>query len=116
MDIFETLAVAANPEQAAGMSAYMREQFAYLGIPTPERKKLCRDFLKTQKTVDWPFIFKCWELPKREYQYLAMDCLTKLKPQLTPDDVPNIKRLITARQIPNGCGILSGNTETKCRR
>ena len=50
------------------MSAYMRDQFAFLGIPTPERKRLCRDFLKTQKAIDWAFLFKCWEQPEQEYQ------------------------------------------------
>jgi len=97
MDIFEILKAAADPEQAAKMSAYMRDQFAFIGIPTPERKKLCKDFLKTLKSVDWTFIFKCWEQPEREFQYLAMDCLIKLKPQLTPADIPNIKRLITTK-------------------
>ena len=97
MSIFETLKSAADPGQAVGMSAYMRDQFAFLGIPTPERKKLCLDFLKTQKALDWDFIFQCWDQPEREYQYLAIDCLTKLKAQLISADIPNIQRLITTR-------------------
>jgi len=68
MDIFGTLRAASDPEQAVSMSAYMRDQFAFLGIPTPERKRLCRDFLKTQKAIDWAFLFKCWEQPEQEYQ------------------------------------------------
>ena len=95
--IFEILKLAANPEQAARMRAYMRDQFVFLGIPTPERKRLCRDFLKTQKSVAWGFIFQCWDQPEREYQYLAIDCLTKLKPQLAEADIPNIQRLITTK-------------------
>jgi len=97
MDIFKILRTNANPSQAAPMSAYMRDQFAYLGIPTPQRKKLCADFLKTQKAVDWPFIFKCWEQPEREFQYLATECLSKVKALLTPADIPNLKRLITTK-------------------
>ena len=42
MDVFETLRAAANPEKAAEMAAYMRGQFAFLGLPTPVRKKLTR--------------------------------------------------------------------------
>ncbi|HBK85531.1 MAG TPA: hypothetical protein DDZ53_05820 [Firmicutes bacterium] len=46
MAIFAIFRAAANPEKAAPMSAYMRNQFSFLGIPTPERRKLSRDFLK----------------------------------------------------------------------
>ncbi len=97
MDIIKTLRASTNPEKAASMSAYMRGQFAFLGLPTPERKRLSRDFLKTQKSIDWPLIFELWEQPEREYQYLATDCLTKLKAQLSPDDIPNLQRLIITK-------------------
>ena len=73
MDIFEVFREAANAEQAAKMSAYMRDQFPFLGIPKPERAKLSRDFLKSKakSTPDWEFCFKCWEQPEREFQYLG---------------------------------------------
>ena len=81
------------------MSAYMRHKFPFLGIPMPERKKLSREFLKTvyKKTVDWTFVFKCWQLPEREYQYLAVDYLTKVKPVLTLADIPEFQSLITTK-------------------
>lgn len=96
MGIFEIFRSAANPEKAVSMSAYMRNQFPFLGIQTPERRRLSRDFLKTvSKTeVDWGFIFKCWQQPEREFQYLAMDYLAKRKPLLTACDVPNLRELI----------------------
>jgi len=97
MDIFETFRAAANPEQAVKMKAYMRDQFEYIGIPTPLRRKLSREVIKAQKTVDWDFIFKCWEQPEREFQYLAIDCLDKVKSKLTLDDIPNLRRLITEK-------------------
>ena len=97
MDIFETFRAAANPEQAVKMSAYMRDQFAYLGIQTPLRRKLSRDVIKAQKTADWDFIFKCWEQPEREFQYLAIDCLDKVKSTLSHADIPNLQRLITEK-------------------
>jgi len=68
MEIFGLLRSAANPEQAIPMSAYMRHQFAFLGIPTPDRRKLCQNFLKAQNAIDWLFIFRCWEQLEREYQ------------------------------------------------
>ena len=97
MDIFNDFRKATNPENAAPMSAYMRDQFPYLGIKTPDRKKLSREILKTQKTMDWSFVLKCWEQPEREFQYLAVDYLAKLKALLSPDDIPNLRTLITTK-------------------
>ena len=95
MDIFEIFRQAADPEKAAQMSAYMRDQFPFLGIPTPQRKKLSRDFLKTlgKKSVDWGFIFECWQQPEREFQYLAEDYLLKVAALLMPADMPRIREL-----------------------
>ena len=99
MDIFELFGGASNPEKAAQMSAYMRNQFLFLGIQKPERKKLSLGFLKAidKKTVGWDFVTKCWELPEREYQYLAIDYLTKMAPVLTPEDIPDLESLITTK-------------------
>jgi len=99
MDIFDVLRAAADPEKAASMSAYMRGQFAFLGIPTPERKRLSREFLKAadRSAVDWGFISACWEQPEREFQYLGIDYLTRLKALLSPADIPGIQRLVTEK-------------------
>ena len=99
MNIFEIFRSAANPQKAAPMSAYMRDQFPFLGIQKPERKKLIGDFMKAvdKKAIDRAFVFKCWEQPEREFQYLAVDYLTKLKAGLTQNDIPDLKRFITAK-------------------
>ena len=91
MDVFEIFRMAANAEKAVSMSAYMRGKFPFLGIPTPERRRLSREFLKSvgKKKIDWEFVFKCWEL-EREFQYLAMDYLDKYKVLLTAADIANI--------------------------
>ena len=97
MDIFSDLRAAANPEQAIKMKAYMRGQFEYLGVQTPLRRKLSREFIRTQKLVDWEFILLCWEQPEREFQYLAIDYLDKRKNMLKPEDIPNLRKLITTK-------------------
>ena len=94
MDIFDTFRASANPEQAVKMKSYMRDQFDYLGIQTPLRRKLSRDVIKMHKDVDWSFIFKCWKQPEREFQYLAIDCLDRVKSALSSSDILNLKRLI----------------------
>ena len=99
MNIFESFRQAANPEIAVQMSAYMRDLFPFLGIKTPERRALSREFLKTKskKEVDWDFVFKCWAQPEREFQYLATDYLDKVKNALTPSDISNLHRIITEK-------------------
>jgi 3-methyladenine DNA glycosylase AlkD len=99
MDIFEIFHSAADADKSAQMSAYMRGQFKFLGIPTPERKKLSAPFLGEigKEIVDWDFIVTLWEQPEREFQYLAMDYLTKIKATLTPADIPNLRRTVVTK-------------------
>jgi 3-methyladenine DNA glycosylase AlkD len=99
VDIFDTFRKHANPERALAMRAYMRNQFKFLGIPTPERRKLSADFLKTmgQKSADWVFVNKCWKQPEREFQYLAKDYLAKVAASLIPADIPKLRQLALAK-------------------
>ena len=58
---------ARDGERAPQMEAYMRDQFPFLGIPSPQRKLLQRDFIrlsKADKAIDWDFVFELWDLPK----------------------------------------------------
>ena len=89
-----------DENKAAGMMAYMRDQFQFLGIPTPLRKKISKEYFKAakkSKTVDWNFINTCWENPYRELQYVAVDYLSIAKDILTPQDVPKIKKLAVTK-------------------
>ena len=89
-----------NPEQAAAMSAYMRDQFQFLGIQKPHRKKLCNPYFKEAKKsekVDWNFINTCWESPYREAQYAAAEYLGLMEKILTPSDIPKIKKLAVTK-------------------
>lgn len=86
-----------NPEQAVSMSAYMKDKFLFLGIPKPKRELLQSDFIKQakkQKLIDWNFIFDLWNMPEREFQYLALEYLVVLKTSLQKTDIDNIKILI----------------------
>ena len=39
----------ANPENAIAMSKYMKNKFVFYGIPSPERKELYQEFIKSEK-------------------------------------------------------------------
>lgn len=76
----------------------MKDNFPFLGIPKPKRAELQNGFIKQakkQKPIDWNSIFELWELPEREFQYLAVDYLVALKGSLQKVDIDNIKILIT---------------------
>lgn len=110
MDIFTELRGAADPVKAAAMSAYMRNLFPFLGIQTPERNKLCRNFLKTmaKQDVDWEFVFKCWEQPEREFQYLAVGYLSETMLKLSSADIPKIRLLAVEKSWWDTIDSLSG--------
>ncbi len=119
MDIFEVFRSAANPEKAAPMSAYMRDQFPFLGIPTPERRKLSREFYKSvdKTAVDWDIVFKCWRQPEREFQHLAVDYLARLKSLLSAADIPNLRELVVHKSwwdTVDGINAIIGDIAWRC--
>ena len=95
--LYEEMIQHKNEEQAQKMSKYMLNKFEYIGIKTPERRKIFKNFFKEYKNeekIDWEFVNKCWENKYREFQYVAADYLKNMKDKLTIDDIPKLKRLI----------------------
>ena len=95
--LYEEMIQHKNEEQARQMSKYMLNKFEYIGIKTPERRKIFKNFFKEYKNeekIDWEFVNKCWENKHREFQYIAADYLKNMKDKLTIDDIPKFKRLI----------------------
>lgn len=45
-NIFQDMRNNGDPMQAIKMSAYMRNQFLFLGIPTPKRKEFFKKYFK----------------------------------------------------------------------
>ena len=93
-----------NEEQAEKMSAYMLNKFKHIGIRTPERRKIFKDFFKEYKKeqeksekIDWDFINNCWKNEYRELQYSALDYLQAVKNILTDKDIPKLKTLALSK-------------------
>lgn len=89
----------ANPEAAEPMKRYMKDHFPFLGIKTPIRRELSKRLFQEQGIPDeWEqAVLALWALPEREYQYLALDLLAKVKKRLTPGHIGFIEGLITAK-------------------
>ena len=95
--LYEEMIQHKNEEQAQRMSKYMLNKFEYIGIKTPERREIFKNFFKEYKNgekIDWEFVNKCWENKYREFQYVGADYLKNMKDKLTIDDIPKFKRLI----------------------
>ena len=95
--LYEEMIWHKNEEQARQMSKYMLNKFEYIGIKTPERRKIFKNFFseyKNEEKIDWEFVNKCWENKYREFQYVAADYLKNMKDKLTINDIPKFKRLI----------------------
>jgi len=98
--ILEEFRQNSDPVNALPMARYMRSQFAFLGIPRTKRDRLQKGFLQVARRtgiIDWDFVTECWDLPEREYQYLAMDYLVVLCNHLQPKDIKRLEKLIISR-------------------
>lgn len=100
LDIIQIFYNNRNEENAVPMAKYMKNQFPFLGLKKPDRTALSKGFLnekKKDKEIDWDFIFRCYELPEREFQYLAIDYMSKVANLFQPDDIKRIEKLITTK-------------------
>ena len=100
INIIEEFRQYKNEENAEKQAAYLRHQFEFIGLKTPERRLLAKDFLKEKKgdkQIDWELVFEFWNLPEREFQYLALDYLHQMKKGLIFDDMEKIKKLTVSK-------------------
>lgn len=100
INIIEEFRQYKNEENAEKQAAYLRHQFEFIGLKTPERRLLAKDFLKGKKgdkQIDWELVFEFWNLPEREFQYLALDYLHQMKKWLIFDDMEKIKKLTVSK-------------------
>lgn len=101
-----------DPNQAVYMASYMKDKFPFLGIPKPKRAMLQSEFIKgakKQNEIDWEFVIMLWDLPEREFHYLALDYLLALKGTLQKADIDNIKTLIITKSWWDTVDSLAGN-------
>jgi 3-methyladenine DNA glycosylase AlkD len=92
---------AADPAKAAPMRAYMRDQFPFLGIPTPRRRVLTREVLAGLPRPGEDDLatgaLACWALPEREYQYFACDWLRRYAAVCSAGFLGTVRDLVTHR-------------------
>ena len=103
----------ANPANAAPMKKYMRDQFEYLGIKSPQFKVLQSEFIKQHglpPTEDLDVIVReLWSLPQREFQYLAVSLIGKMEKQLGEEFIVTLEHLITHKSWWDTVDTLAGH-------
>jgi 3-methyladenine DNA glycosylase AlkD len=88
-------------EAARWMASYMKNKFSFLGIKTPLRKELFSAFLKENglpKTGELHTVISAlWDLPEREFQYVAIWLFDKFKKKYREEDMLMVEKIITEK-------------------
>jgi 3-methyladenine DNA glycosylase AlkD len=91
----------ADPERAVTMRAYMRDQFPFVGLAAPDRRRLDREVLAgTGRPAEADLVevaHRCWALAEREYQYFAVDLLRRWVRVAGPGFLDTTATLITTK-------------------
>lgn len=91
----------ANRDNAQHMAKYMRNQFIFYGLKTPQRKEVYHDFLKDEKRkkqIDWALLDQAWQDEHREMQYFVYDYLLAMKKYVSYDDLFRIEKFVRTKQ------------------
>ncbi len=102
----------ADSSQAAPMKKYMRDQFEYLGIKSPQFKLLMKQHLDGHglppvSELD-SIVLDLWSLPQREYQYVATSLVGRLEEQLPSGFTRTFEYLITHKSWWDTVDTLAG--------
>lgn len=104
----------ANPAQAGPMKKYMRDQFEYLGIKTPESVALQKEFYSQHglpRVTELDAILRdLWALPQREFQYVGVGLLGRCEGQLPAGFIKTIEYLIVTKSWWDTVDSIAGGT------
>ncbi len=110
-----------NGPYSIKMKKYMRNQFEFIGMRSEQRKLVQRKIINNSGVPDAKIldevVYELWDLPEREYQYFAMELLTKRVKKSGPEIIPLIESLILKKSwwdtidwiSPGICGVLFRN-------
>ena len=84
----------ADPARAAPMRAYMKDQFGFLGLPSPVRRTAVKELLVQHPREPDALLGtaeQLWQLPEREFRYTAIDLLRHHHKRLSPAHLPQLQ-------------------------
>jgi len=100
-EIMNVFSQQADLDYAKWSKAYLRNQFEFIGIRAPIRRKFIKQVIKEHglpKADELKHIvYSLWDLPEREYQQAALDLLEIGKRNLTAEDMSWLSTLIVKK-------------------
>jgi len=91
----------ADSTTAEPMAKYMKNLFPFLGIKTPARKELLKDFVRENGLPELSDLkqitLTLWDLPEREFQYTAIGLLRKFVKKWDEDIIDLLEHLIITK-------------------
>jgi len=104
----------ADPILAAPMKKYMRDQFDYLGIKSPQFKTLMKDFITAHglpPIKDFDGILReLWSLPQREFQYAGTSFLGRSEKELPAQFIKTIEYMLVTKSWWDTVDSIAGGT------
>jgi 3-methyladenine DNA glycosylase AlkD len=98
IQIQKEFASCANASKATGAKAYLLHQFEFYGIQTPERRKICKNFYKTNPVTSHAtlatIIKEAFATPERELHYFAIELLAYHHKLWTPKTITLIEWML----------------------
>ncbi|KRL41577.1 DNA alkylation repair protein [Lacticaseibacillus manihotivorans] len=90
-----------DPQNAQAMSAYMRNQFPFIGLKSPQRKTQEKPLLQQAKAWDQSQLLdafaELYAKPEREYQYAALALARKYATRFNFDGIQTLARYVTVK-------------------
>jgi 3-methyladenine DNA glycosylase AlkD len=93
-----------DPAKAPRMAAYMRDQFAFLGVPSPGQNEAFRAALVgTPRALPEPVVVEAalvlWQRPEREYQYVGCRLVNRhaATTRATPELLDVVEQLLRTK-------------------
>lgn len=105
----------ADPQRAVGARKYMRDQFLFLGVPSPKVKLCVRAALQiTAGPLSQAELrdaaLALWQLPEREYQYAACFLLQRFAKSCDPPFIDTARYLIVTKSWWDTVDTLASHT------
>ncbi|MBR0575735.1 DNA alkylation repair protein [Proteiniclasticum sp. BAD-10] len=93
LKLMENLKNARHPENIPAMERYMRDQFPYLGIKSPEMKLILKAFFQSGYRFKLEDAETLYQQREREYKYAACALLQRFQEELSSKDLDRILTL-----------------------
>ena len=100
-EVREVLTELSDADIAAQQRRYLRDQFDFFGIKSPEQKQVFRAILRPVKQLPAAevrqIVSEAWTQPQREFQYFALYVIEKYHKTLPDNFIDDLESCITTR-------------------